>query len=298
MWSFVKRMFLFALVNTLILVTLSIVFNFVTAAFGIQISGETTIWIFYGILGFGGALINLAISRKMAKWTMGVKVIDPKTNNPQERWLVDTVYSLAQAARLPAMPEVGYYESEDINAFATGPTKARSLVAVSTGLLHRMDKDSVEGVIGHEVAHIANGDMVTMTLLQGVINTLVLIVARLISSVVAGQVDERSRPMVQMLLFYGLQIVLSLLGSLVVCYFSRAREFRADSGGARLAGRERMLAGLKSLRNVYGQPIAEKAHEGMATLQISGRTRSSMMALFSTHPPLEERIRRLETAVL
>lgn len=297
MWAFFKRILLFGLVNALILVTISIVFNIVTTAFGIQIGAEQTIWIFYAMLGFGGALINLAISRKVAKWTMGVKIIDPRTSQPTERWVLDTVYTMAQQARLSAMPEVGIYESPDINAFATGPSKRRSLVAVSTGLLQKMDKDGVEGVIGHEVAHIANGDMVTMTLLQGVINTLVLIFARILSSVVAGQFEERSRPAIQMVLFYVLQIILSLLGSLVVCYFSRAREYRADAGGARLAGRERMLAGLKSLRQVYGH-VQSEAHEEMATLQISGSSASSFLALFATHPPLEERIRKLETARL
>ncbi len=295
MWAITKRIFLFVVVNVLILLTLSIVFNVLTAALGIQIGAESTIWLWYAVLGFGGALISLAMSRMMAKWSMGVRVIDPHTTNPTERRLLEMVYSLAQKAKLPAMPEVGIYDSPEVNAFATGPTKSRSLVAVSTGLLQRMDQDAVEGVIGHEVAHIANGDMVTMTLLQGVINTLVLIVARLISTVVANNVEERSRPTVQLLTFYALQIVLSILGSLVVCYFSRWREFRADAGGARLAGRDRMLAGLRSLRGIYGQ--VDDEHQSLATLKISGHSRS-FLALFSTHPPLEERIRRLETMAL
>jgi heat shock protein HtpX len=159
-----------------------------------------------------------------------------------------------------------------------------------------MDQDAVEGVLGHEVTHIANGDMVTMTLIQGVINTMVLIGARVISSMIANQVEERSRPMVQMLTFYALQLVLSLLGSAVVCRFSRAREFRADAGGARLAGREHMLAGLKSLRQVYGE--VDDQHQSLATLKISGHSGSLMAAVFSTHPPLEERIQRLETMAM
>lgn len=292
MWAITKRIFLFAAVNMLILLTLSIVFNVVMSLLGVQLGFEQTIWLWYGMIGFGGAFISLAMSRSMAKWTMGVKVISPQTQDPYQRRLLEMVYSLAQRARLPKMPEVGVYDSPEINAFATGPTKARALVAVSTGLLQRMDHDAVEGVLGHEISHIANGDMVTMTLLQGVINTLVLIVARVISSLAASQVEERSRAVVQMLTFYALQIVLSLLGSLLVCYFSRRREFRADAGGARLAGREHMLSGLRSLRQVYGH--VDDQHQSLATLKISGHPARSFAALFATHPPLEERIRRLE----
>jgi heat shock protein HtpX len=226
---------------------------------------------------------------------MGVKIIDPHTSNAVERKLIDSVYSLAARAKLPKMPEVGIYDSPEVNAFATGPSKANSLVAVSTGLLHHMDAEAVDGVLGHEVAHIANGDMVTMTLIQGVINTMVLIVARVIAGVVAGNVEERSRPMVHLAVFFILQIVLSILGSMMVAYFSRRREFRADRGGAQIAGRDRMLSGLKSLRNVYGE--VDDTHQELATLKISGHA-GSFMALMSTHPPLEERIRRLETMPL
>lgn len=296
MYAFMKRIFLFAIVNMLILLTLSIAFQVITGLFGIHMGYEPTIWIFYGVIGMGGAFINLLISRKMAKWTMGVKVIDPQTQNPTERRLLETVYSLAQKAGLPAMPEVGIFESPEVNAFATGPTKARALVAVSSGLLQTMDSNSVEGVLGHEIAHVANGDMVTMTLVQGVINTMVLIAARVLSSLIAGQVEERSRPMLQMVVFYALQMILSLLGSIVVCYFSRAREFRADAGGARLAGRERMLSGLKSLRHVYGE--VDDRNQSLATLKISGHSAGFLGKLFSTHPPLEERIHRLETLPL
>ncbi|MBX3022029.1 MAG: protease HtpX [Bdellovibrionales bacterium] len=291
MWAVAKRIFLFAVVNILILVTLSIAFSVVTSAFGISMGTEQTIWLWYAVLGFGGAFISLAMSRQMAKWMMGVQIIDPTTNDPGQRRLVEMVHNLARQARLPAMPEVGIYDSPEVNAFATGPTKARALVAVSTGLLHRMDQDAVEGVLGHEVAHIANGDMVTMTLLQGLINTMVLIVARIISGIIASNVDERGRDAIRLVTFYALQIVLSLLGSLVVSYFSRLREYRADAGGARLAGRDRMLAGLKSLRDVYGH--VDESQQALATLKISGHA-SSFLALFSTHPPLEERIRRLE----
>jgi heat shock protein HtpX len=296
MFAIIKRIFLFALVNALILLTVTVTFNVVINLLGLRMTVDQSLYIFYAFLGFGGALVNLALSRQMAKWTMGVQVIDPRTADPSERHLVELVHGLARKAQLPAMPEVGIFDSPEVNAFATGPTKARSLVAVSTGLLQHMNEDGIEGVIGHEVAHIANGDMVTMTLLQGLINTLVLIAARLVSNVLASQVEERSRPTVQMLLFYLLQFVLSLLGSLVVCYFSRLREYRADAGGARLAGRERMLAGLKSLRQVYGH--VDDTQQAVATLKISGHDGRSLLAFFSTHPPLEERIRRLESQAL
>jgi heat shock protein HtpX len=296
MWAIAKRVFLFIVVNMLIMLTLTIAFNVISQFFGISWAGNSTIYIFYTFMGFGGALIGLAISRQMAKWSMGVKVIDPQVHDPQLRQLVMTVHQLAQKAGLRKMPEVGIYDSPEVNAFATGPTKSRSLVAVSTGLLQQMDKDAVEGVLGHEIAHIANGDMVTMTLLQGLINTMVLIAARVVSSVIASQFEERSRYTIQMVLFYVLQIVLSLLGSLVVCRFSRWREFRADRGGAALAGRQRMLAGLKSLRNVYG--AVDESQPSVASLKISGRSASSFAALFSTHPPLEARIRRLEAMSL
>jgi heat shock protein HtpX len=291
--AFIKRMFLFGIVNILILLTLSVAFQVVVNLLGLRMGYEPTIWLFYSFIGMGGALINLALSRKMAKWMMGVQVIDPDTTNASERRLVQIVHNLAQRAGLPAMPEVGIYDGEEVNAFATGPSKRRSLVAVSTALLQRMDSASVEGVLGHEIAHIANGDMVTMTLLQGVINTMVLIMARVLSSLVASQVSERSRPVVQMITFYALQIVLSLFGSMVVCYFSRRREYRADAGGAELAGRDRMLSGLKSLRQVYGH--VDDRTQAMASLKISGHSSSMLMTLFATHPPLEERIARLES---
>lgn len=296
MWAIAKRILLFGLVNAFILITLSITFQIVAAAFGLNMRAESSIWILYSLIGFGGAFISLAMSRKIAKYSMGVQVIDPATQDPNARRLLEMVYNLAQQAKLPKMPEVGVYDSPEVNAFATGPTKARALVAVSSGLLQRMDQDAVEGVLGHEIAHVANGDMVTMTLLQGVINTMVLIFARILSSVAASQFEERSRPMIQMLLFHLLQIPLSLLGSLLVCYFSRLREFRADAGGARFAGRERMLKGLKSLRQVYGH--VDDEHQSLATLKISGHPASSFLALFATHPPLEERIHRLETMPL
>lgn len=295
MGAIAKRVFLFFAVNILILLTVSITFNIVMKVFGIELGNQATLFVFYGFLGMGGAFISLGLSRIMAKMMMRVHVIDPERAQGQERELVDTIHDLARKANLPKMPEVGIYESPEVNAFATGPTKSRSLVAVSTGLLQRMNKDQVEGVLGHEIAHIANGDMVTMTLIQGVINTLVLILARLISVAVSQNVDERARPGVQFGLYIGLQIILSILGSIVVNYFSRAREYRADTGGAKLAGKEKMISALKALGSVYGHQPEVEDHQSLATLKISGKP-SKIASLFATHPSLESRIQALEVS--
>lgn len=293
MLAMAKRVLLFVVVNILVITTMTITWSIISKFLGIEQSGMGYLLGFCLTFGMGGAFISLWMSKFMAKWMMRVQVIDPRTNDPGLRQLVDTVHNLARGAQLKKMPEVGIYESPEVNAFATGPSKNNSLVAVSTGLLQRMGKDEVEGVLGHEVAHIANGDMVTMTLIQGIINALVMFVARIIASLVASQMDERARPAVQFGLIIVLQIVLSILGSVVVNYFSRHREFRADAGGARLAGRDKMTAALRALMGTTDSVDTE--HEALASLKISGSTKSALAKLFSTHPPLEERIRRLES---
>jgi heat shock protein HtpX len=244
------------------------------------------------IWGFGGAFISLGLSRIMAKWMMGVKVIDPNTSEPRLAWLVQTVHQQARAAGLPKMPEVGIYNSPEVNAFATGPTKSRALVAVSEGLLSGMNKEQVEGVLGHEVAHIANGDMVTMTLVQGLVNAFVMFFARIAAWALSQMVDEEKRPMVNFIAVIVFEIAFMFLGMFVVAYVSRVREFRADAGGAKLAGRDRMISALRGLqRNVE---MIEDGHASLASLKISGRKPTGLMAMLSTHPPLEDRIRRLE----
>lgn len=290
--ALLKRVFFFAVVNILVVLTLSISAHLIMGFLGIDASEFSGLFILYGVIGMGGAFVSLFMSKWMAKRAMGVRVIEPRTSDPFQRQLVEQVHQLAKAAGLSKMPEVGIYESSDINAFATGPSRNNSLVAVSTGLLHRMNQDEVEGVLAHEVAHIANGDMVTMTLLQGIINTVVLVLARLLSNLISSAVEERMRYAVQFGSFMALQILLGILGSLVVNGFSRHREFRADSGGARLAGRDKMVAALKALAKQIPQPLAEE-QKAFASMKISG---SRAAKLFSTHPPLEERIRALETA--
>lgn len=296
----VKRIFLFAVVNILIIVTLSIVMNLLGVQPYLTASGldYNSLLAFAFIYGFGGAFISLALSRIMAKMMMGVKVIDPQTRDSNLRSLVDRVHGLSRRAGLTTMPEVGIYDSPEINAFATGPTKSRSLVAVSSGLLTKMNDDEVEGVLAHEVAHIANGDMVTMTLVQGVVNAFVIFFARVVAWFVSQSVKEESRRMVQFMVVIVLEIVFSLLGMMVVSAFSRAREFRADGGGAKLAGREKMRAALMGLKRHYGKMVShEEEDEGnaqpaLATLKISGK-KSKFFYLLSTHPDLDERIARL-----
>ncbi len=298
--AIVKRVFLFLAVNILVITTISIVLNVLGVKPYITQYGLNyeSLMVFCLVWGMGGAFISLMLSRIMAKWMMGVQVIDPQTRDPQARELVQTVHQLAKAARLPAMPEVGIYDSPEVNAFATGPSKSRSLVAVSTGLLQRMRKDQVQGVLGHEVAHIANGDMVTMTLIQGVVNAFVMFLARAIAFALtsAGRRDddrEVSSPLAYYAVQFVLEMVFMILGSIVVAWFSRYREFRADKGGARLAGRENMIEALEGLRRTF-ELVDPQQQPAVQALKISSRP-GGIMRLFSTHPPLEERIGRLRS---
>lgn len=292
-----KRIILFLATNFLVIVTISIVtsllgLNGYLSAYGID---HAQLLVFCTIWGMGGAFISLLMSRAMAKWSLGVQLIQPSTTNPIERQLLEIVYALARKAKLPAMPEVGIYNSDDINAFATGPSKSRSLVAVSTGLLQRMRMNEIEGVLGHEIAHVANGDMVTMTLLQGVINAFVMFFARAIAYAVTFGRDNEQRGgsyIVYMLVQIVLEVVFMILGSIVVAWFSRWREYRADAGGANLAGTPNMVNALEALRRYTQERENEPVPAGLKTLMISDR-RPKLMTLFASHPPLEERIARL-----
>ena len=302
-----KRFFLLIAVNLLVMVTLYIVLSVVLhffPQFGRRGGGNWLGYfaIFSLVFGMGGAFISLAISRMMAKWMMGVQVIDPNTNDPEARELVRMVHGYAQRAGLPAMPQVGIYDSPEVNAFATGPTKSRSLVAVSTGLLHQMNRTETEGVIAHEVAHIANGDMVTMTLVQGIINAFVMFLSRVLAFLAAqalsGNRNNDDRPslshsILEMVLGIVFQIFFTLLGSIVVAWFSRKREFRADAGGMLLAGKAQMVGALRGLQRIYDPRHAAEGSTGFQSFKISGQS-GGFMALLSTHPPLEERIARLE----
>ena len=296
MFNFGKRIMLFLAVNLLILATLSITMRVlhIGAYFSARGIDYNALMLFCLVWGMGGAFISLALSRVMAKWMMGVKVIDPNTTDPVLAGLVATVHNLARAAGLPKMPEVGFYLSPEVNAFATGPTRSRALVAVSAGLLERMDQAQLEGVLGHEISHVANGDMVTMTLVQGIINAFVMFLARVIAFFIANRGSDEGRSVSpNYLIVFVLEMVLSVLGMIAVAAFSRYREFRADEGGARLAGREKMIGALEALqRTVAYADLTDKA--SISAFKISGKRR---LALFATHPPLEDRIEKLKAAV-
>lgn len=295
-----KRISLFLLVNILVVITVSFILNLIGVGYisRYSVGGQTldyqNLMIFCLVWGMVGAFISLGLSRFMAKMFMRVQVIKPESATGVQKELVDIVHRFAKTAGISTMPEVGIYDSPEINAFATGPTKNRSLVAVSSGLLNRLDKDQVEGVIGHEMAHISNGDMVTMTLLQGIINAFVMFIARVVAFALAQNAKEENRYMIRFAVTIVLEIVLSIMGAVVVAYFSRHREFRADAGGARFAGREKMISALKGLQGTLNR--VDNDHPSLATLKISGKPRT-LMKLFSTHPPLEERIQRLERGI-
>jgi heat shock protein HtpX len=297
-----KRFGLMILVNVLVMTTLSLVLG-LTGVRGYLYQGYgidyQALAIFCLVWGMGGSLISLFISRFMAKKMMGVQVVDPHTRDPGLQWLLQVVHEHARAAGLPKMPEVGIYDSPDLNAFATGPTRSRALVAVSTGLMSQMDRKEIEGVIGHEVSHIANGDMVTLTLIQGVVNAFAMFLARVLAFFVSQLFrdnDERESrgSVLQYVLVHVFEFVFFILGSMVVAWFSRFREFRADTGGARIAGRDKMIAALKKLQKAYEMPFDEDAVPAQVqAFQISSR-KGGFFALFSTHPPLEDRIEALQ----
>lgn len=299
--KFAKRIVLFLAVNFLVVLTISFILNLLNVRPYLNAHGldYTSLMIFCLIWGMGGALISLALSRIMAKWLMGVRVIDPNTNDPQLRQLLNTIYDLSKASYLSTMPEVGVYDSPEVNAFATGPTQSRALVAVSSGLLSRMSQKELEGVLAHEITHISNGDMVTMTLVQGVVNAFVMFLARILAYIVSGLGKERSRSSSGSYFSYTLfvilfEVVFMLLGSIVIAFFSRWREFRADRGGAMLAGKDKMISALEALKRVQQihDPHAEKP--AFQSMKISTKTRSGLLSLLATHPPLDVRIERLK----
>lgn len=297
-----KRIFLFLAVNFLVVMTISLILSIFNVrpylnAYGLD---YPSLMIFCLIWGMGGALISLSMSRMMAKWLMGVQIIDPNTRDPELKHLLDTVYDLARAAHLSTMPEVGIFSSSEPNAFATGPTKKKSLVAVSSGLLQRMSQKELEGVIAHEISHITNGDMVTMTLIQGVVNAFVMFMARVIAFALSGLGNKRQNSSSggsyasYAILVFVFEIIFMILGSIVVAWFSRFREFRADRGGADLAGREKMIAALESLKSMQRIRDPNVDKPSFEAMKISTPRKSGWMMLFASHPPLDDRIARLK----
>ncbi len=293
-----KRVFLFIATNLAIIMLLSVTLRLIGVDSILDQQGVgfnlNALLVFSAVFGMGGSFISLAISKWTAKRFTGAKVIE-QPRNDTETWLVNTIQGHARTAGI-GMPEVAVYDSPEPNAFATGARRNKALVAVSTGLLRSMKSDEVAAVLGHEVSHIANGDMVTLALIQGVVNTFVIFLARVIGHVVDRVVfkTERGYGIGYFITVIVAQIVLGILASVIVLWFSRRREFRADAGGARLAGREKMIAALESLKR-GSEPT--QMPEQLAAFGVSGRRRSGLMRYFTTHPPLEERIAALRQGI-
>lgn len=290
-----KRIGLFIITNLAIIAILSVVLHL----FGVgQILDEqgvgldmTNLIIFAAVFGFGGAFISLAISKWTAKRLTGARVIETPTTET-EVWLVQAVRRQAEVAGI-GMPEVAIYDAPDINAFATGMRRNNSLVAVSTGLLRAMDRSEAEAVLAHEVSHVANGDMVTLALIQGVVNTFVIVASRVVGHLIDRLVfkTERGHGPAFIITSIIAQLVFGFFASAIVSWFSRQREFRADAGGARLAGRQKMIAALEKLQQSVNQPHLP---DQMAAFGVSGSKGSGLRRFFMTHPPLEERIEALK----
>ena len=291
-----KRVFLFLATNLAVLLVFSVVWMVLsryfglstfTSQYGINYGGML---VFCAIFGFGGAFVSLAMSKWVAKRSTGLVLIT-QPRNELEQWLHSTVKRQAEKAGI-GMPEVGIYDAPEINAFATGASRNSSLVAVSTGLLRAMERDEIEAVLAHEISHVANGDMVTLTLIQGVVNTFVMFLARIIGNIIDRVVfrNEGGPGIGYFATVIVLEIIFGILASTIVMAFSRWREFRADAGGAQLAGREKMIAALQRLASTYGQSTLPSE---VRAFGISGGVASGMKRLFMSHPPLAERIQAL-----
>ena len=291
---FMKRIFLFIVTNLAVLALLGLVVFIIEGVFGIRLGrgGTGGLLVFAAIFGFGGALISLALSKWTAKRMLGVRVI-VQAQSDSEVWLLSTVARLAAQAGIAA-PEVGIFDAEEMNAFATGARRNAALVAVSTGLLRGMPRPQVEAVLGHEVSHVANGDMVTLTLLQGVLNTFVIFLARIVGGIVDRAIFRNDREESGIGFFVATmiaQIVLGIFASIIVSWYSRRREFRADRGGADLAGTGSMIGALELLKRSHGEPMPPQ----MQAFGINTGETGGFMRLFMSHPPLEARIAALRS---
>ena len=278
-----KRVFLFLLTNFAVMLVLGIVLAILMPVLGLDSSSNAGLLVISAVFGMGGSLISLAMSKWIAKRSVGASVIESPRND-SEKWLVETVKRQAKKAGI-GIPEVAIYDSPEINAFATGMSRNNALVAVSTGLLRSMTQDEAEAVLGHEVSHIANGDMITLTLIQGVLNTFVFFFARIAASAISRGSNNR---FVYFMTVMAFQMVFGLLASVIVMWFSRQREFRADSGGAALAGKQKMIAALQRLQS---NQMESQLDGQLTSFGISGKRATSEM--FMSHPPLEKRIAAL-----
>ena len=292
-----KRIFLFLATNLAIIVVLSITLRLLGVERLLDEQGVNldlnSLLVFAAVFGFGGSFLSLAMSKWTAKRFTGAQVIEAP-RNATEQWLLTTVRRQADAAGI-GMPEVAVYDAPDVNAFATGMSRNNALVAVSSGLLRNMSKDEAEAVLGHEVSHVANGDMVTLALIQGVVNTFVIFLSRVIGHVVDRVIFkvERGHGPAFWITAIVAEIVLGILASIIVMWFSRRREFRADAGGAQLAGSHKMIAALQALKRASGQPHLP---DQLAAFGINGGIGAGIKRLFMTHPPLDERIEALRQA--
>lgn len=295
-----RRISYFIILNFAIFITLQFVFVLIQQVW--PSAGRYHFFVLMAVaFGMGGALISLQLSRWMAKKSMRIQLVNAQSSSSRHRWLYEKVADLSRVSKLKAIPEVGIYTSPEVNAFATGPSQRRSLVAVSEGLLHHMNEEEAEAVLAHEISHIKNGDMVTMALLQGVINTLVILASRVLAEVISNALRGRDSgggggfiqgTLVYFASYIVLNIIFSALGMVVLCFYSRAREYRADAGAAKLVGKGPMIKALEALQKLSTvDPVLND--KSLQTFKInSGKPR--LMALFSTHPPLQNRIQALE----
>lgn len=283
----IKTAGLFIVTNLAVMVVFGIVMNLL----GLQGQDSITLLIFAAIFGFGGAIVSLLLSKTMALRSVGAKIIkEPQTE--QERWLFDVVKRQADQVNLK-MPDITIYQADDMNAFATGARRNHALVAVSSSLLENMTRDEAEAVIAHEISHIANGDMLTMTLLQGILNTFVIFISRILAAVVSQAIAQKNRSLARMIYFFIVivfEFIFGLLASIITMWFSRRREYRADAGSANLVGPEKMIAALERLK-VSHEPTEEAS---IAAFCINGAKKAKLSELFLSHPPLEKRIEALK----
>ncbi|MBE8162991.1 MAG: protease HtpX [Bdellovibrionaceae bacterium] len=293
--NLIKRVFLYGLLNIFIIATLSIFWAILSSFFNLPTEGYLLTLIFCMVFGMGGSFISLFLSKYLAKKLMKVKTLPFQNKTEKESQLAQIVKDLSKKAKLKAIPEIGIYQSEDLNAFATGSSQNNALVAVSSGLLNTLSTEELEGVIAHEIAHIANGDMITMALLQGVINTLVMLLARIIAHAIS-LVDEDMGPFMYFGIIIVLQIALGVLGSILVNSFSRHREFKADYGSAKLSSKEKMIAALRALNNSKSIGQSSASQPAFNAFKISNKNSKNTLLtkLFSTHPSIEARIQKLE----
>lgn len=288
-----SRIVLFLATNFAVLILAGIIMS----VLGVNPNQMSGLLVMAAVFGFGGSFISLLLSKFMAKRATGAQVIDqPSTET--ERWLLETVRRQAQAAGI-GMPEVAIYDGPEINAFATGANRNNALVAVSSGLLQNMNRDEAEAVLGHEISHVANGDMVTMALLQGVLNTFVIVLARVVGGIIDGYLsgnrDDGRRGFAYYIIVMVLEMVFGLFATMIAMWFSRRREFRADAGGAHLAGRQKMIAALERLSLNHGQSTLPTQ---VAAFGIAGGVGEGLRKLFLSHPPLEQRIAALRSSTV